>query len=209
MPRTSITPEEIITALQKTARELFLQNGIAATEMKTIAAQSGLSRSTLYRHAFDKNQLAFLVVEQEMRTMLEDCITFEPDSQLTGYEKLRCYCGMQLDIFENSVPVLRLINEFDSIYVGAYPDIAEARSYVVTIQRLLNRTVQLILNGMADGSIQHIANPSLYAATLENTLFGLSLRFFPREAHYAEEQHFAGRQVIEMAVNAILEKYKA
>ena len=115
MPRIDLSNEEIRTLLLNSARELFLQNGIAATEMKAIAEKAGLSRSTLYRYTIDKNQLAFLVVTQEISGLFERCILFAPQTSLSGFEKLRAYCYNQIDTFERDVPTLRLIQEFDTI----------------------------------------------------------------------------------------------
>ena len=81
MPNQRITPEEIRSALVSTAKEKFLSNGIAGTEMKDIAASAGLSRSTLYRYMIDRNQLAFIVssetcVMDSCCASLASCTTF-------------------------------------------------------------------------------------------------------------------------------------
>ena len=209
MPRIDLSNEEVRALLLNSARELFRQNGIAVTEMKAIAEKAGLSRSTLYRYTIDKHQLAFLVVNQEISELFEKCIAFTPQTKLTGYDKLHAYCYNQIDIFEKNVPTLRLLHEFDSIYTGDYPDIDESRDYIATVQRLQNRTLQLVLEGLSDRSINHIDDPVMYAAALEHTLFGLSLRFFPREKHYMEEQHFKARSCISAAVDILLSSVKA
>lgn len=209
MPRTSITEAQIREALLQTAREAFLTDGIAATEMKAIAERSGLSRATVYRHAIDKNRLAFLVVERELRELIGLALPKNDTPEMSGYERLETFCRRMLDVYESHPRVLRLINEFDSIFTGDYPPIPEAQDYVITIQRVHNATVQLVLDGLADHTLTRIPNPELFASMLENTILGLSLRFFPREAHYLEESHQSARANIEEAIRVILAAVRA
>ncbi|MBR4458491.1 MAG: TetR/AcrR family transcriptional regulator [Clostridia bacterium] len=209
MPRTSITETEIREALIAAARELFLENGIRAVEIKTIAEKAGLHRSTLYRHAMDKNQLAFYVVEQEMRELV--ALDLERLNALPsrGYDRLEAFCHLLLDDFESRPNLLRLLNEFDAIYTDDYPDIPEANDYVITMQRLHHSTVQLVLEGLADHSLTNIPDVSAFSNMLNNTILGLSLRFFPREKHYAEEQNASGRKTIEEFIRITLSAVKA
>ena len=209
MARTSITEEEIRDVLLQTAREAFIKEGIRGTEMKTIAERSGLSRSTVYRYAIDKAQLAFLIVEQEMRELVRLALVTGEVTVRSGYEQLEAFCGRMLDVMESHPQVLPLIAEFDTIYTGEYPSIPEAQDFVITMQRLHNSTVLMVLNGLADHTLTNIPDPSVFAAMLENTIFGLSLRLFPREAHYKEEHHNGARPIIEEAIRVILSAVKA
>ena len=66
-----------------------------------------------------------------------------------------------------------------------------------------------VLDGLADHTLTRIPNPELFASMLENTILGLSLRFFPREAHYLEESHQSARANIEEAIRVILAAVRA
>ena len=209
MARTSITEAEIRSILLSTAREVFLESGIRGAEMKQIAARSGLSRSTVYRYATDKSQLAFMVVEQEVRSLVESCIPANGQKRGTGYENLQAYCARLLDTLERRREVLPMIAEFDTIYQGAYPPIPQAKNYVISMQRLHNATVQLVLDGIEDHSLVHIEDPTVFVAMLSNTIFGLALRLFPREPHYLEEHHTSARATIEEFLRLIFLSVKA
>ena len=209
MPRVAITEAEIRRILLETAREAFLENGIRGTEMKVIAERSGLSRSTVYRYATDKNQLAFLIVEQEMKELVRLALSNREDPSESGYVRLLQFSRSLLEAAQNSRQILGLILEFDSIYTGEYPDIPEARDYVVTMQRLHNNTVRIVLDGLSDHSLTNIQDAALFAATLANTIFGLALRLFPRESHYLEEHQSGARPIIEEAIRLILSAVKA
>ena len=209
MPRVAISEAEIREILLKTAREAFLADGIRGTEMKSIAERSGLSRSTVYRYASDKNQLAFLVVEQEMRVLVQEAMLNHTDQARSGYERLEAYCMNLLDVIQSHKHALGLIMEFDSIYTGKYPDIPEARDYTITMQRMHSNTVLLVLDGLMDKSLTNIPDASLFAAMIANTIFGLALRLFPREAHYQEEHHSDARSIIAEAIRTILSAVKA
>lgn len=204
MPRTSITETEIRETLLKTARKAFLQNGIHDTEMKNIAESSGLSRSTVYRHAIDKSQLAFRVVEREIDAMVGDSISFAAQPGSNGHDRLVAFMNRMLDVFEERRNDLHLIAEFDTIYKGDYPDIPEARDYVVCMQRYHSICLLLVLDGLADHSLTNIPNANVFTAMVMNTIFGLALRLYPREAHYIEEHDSGARPMIDEAIRVIL-----
>ena len=126
----------------------------------------------------------------------------------TGWERLKEYCLNLLDLLQARPQVLRLMAEFDAIYAGPYPDIPEAKDYVVSMKRIHNTTAQLVLNGLGDHSIASIDNPDLFASVLENTVFGLAIRYFPREAHFLEEHSHGGREVIACAIDRFMESVK-
>ncbi len=205
MPRTSITEAEIREALLNAATESFLRDGIVGTEMKAIAERAGLSRSTLYRYAISRNQLAFLVAERQMRLISEAALAAPDELPRSGWERAVLFCENLLAVLEARPDVLRLMAEFDGIYAGPYPDIPEARDYVITIQRIHNAMTQVILDGMADHSITHVQDAGLFAAVMENTVFGLATRFVPRAEHYREEQRQDGHTIIAETVRRLLD----
>lgn len=205
MPRRAISPEEIQSAVLTAATSLFLEKGIYQTEMKEIAQKAGVSLSSLYRHASDKNQIAFRVVATLMKELTSPSLSFsERIEGESGIERLRRTLYLMLDGLQQHSDYLSIFNEFDTIYRGAYPDIKEAKEYVLLMQRLANKALQFVLEAIADGSMLHVEDPQLFSATVQNTVFGLALRFFPREEHFKEEHHSPGRLMIEEAIELML-----
>ena len=200
------TPYEIKPALMNAAKRLFLQNGIASTEMKSIAAEAGLSRSTLYRYMIDKNRLAFLVAAEVLQNITEQNITFSADDHLSGYDKLYQFTQHFITMLCSNVELISFLSEFDSIFRGEYPSITEADEYIDTIKRMLHRTAQFLFEGMADGSIRSLDNPLFYTSIMINTLFGLAERMLPRGEHYKQE-HQANPEKVLMTTADILLAY--
>lgn len=205
MPRTSITETEIREALLSAATEAFLRDGIVATEMKSIAERAGLSRSTLYRYGVSRHQMAFLVAEQQLRTISEEALDASADTSEDGWTRTLNFCSNLLRVLESKPRVLRLMAEFDAIYAGPYPDIPEARDYVVTIQRIHSTLTRVVLDGMADHSIVGVRDASLFAATLHNAVFGLAMRFIPRREHYREEHGNDAVSIITETITRLME----
>jgi len=203
MTTTKPTPEEIKLSLLKAAKILFLRNGIAATEMKSIASEAGLSRSTLYRYMIDKNQLAFLIADEVLQDLTNKSIAFTSSEELDGYGKLCQYVEHFARTLCENVSMISFLSEFDSIFRGDYPNIPEADDYVNTINRMLHRSAQFLFEGLADGSIRPLPDPLFYTSILINTLFGLAERMLPRSSHY-EKEHNASAEKVLLATSEIL-----
>ena len=191
------TSEEITAALLDAAKRLFLANGIASTEMKAIAEEAGLSRSTLYRYMIDKNRLAFLIATELLQHITEQNIIFTADSHLSGYEKLHQFTSHFIGMLCQHVEIVSFLSEFDSIFRNEYPDIPEAAEYMAMIKRMLHRTAQFLFEGMADGSIKALDNPLHYTSIFINTLFGLAERMLPRAEHYTQEHNVSSESVLQ------------
>lgn len=201
---TKPTPEAIKTSLIASAKDLFLRDGIAATEMKNIAAAANLSRSTLYRYMIDKNQLAFLIAADVLQELTSASIAVTINDGLGGYEKLCTFTRHFIGVLQGNSHYVSFLSEFDSIFRSDYPDIPEAHAYMQTIQRMLHRTAQFLFEGLADGSIRPIDDPLFYTSLLINTLFGLAERMLPRSEHYLEEHHVSAVKVLNETANILL-----
>lgn len=209
MANTPYTHDEIRQKLLNAAKELFLEHGIAGTEMKMVAQRSGLSRSTLYRYTADKNQLAFMVGATVLNDFTEKSLAIPDQPDATGFEKLQAFCKQMIAILADDSSISRFFSEFDRIYTGDYPDIPEAHEYSATIHRILNRDAQFLFEGMADGSIQPQEQPLRFISILTNTIFGLAERLLPRDEHYLREQQAGGKEILEETVRILLDSVKA
>lgn len=63
--KNAVRSERTRTALLKTARDLFANDGYAATSTPAIVAAAGVTRGALYHHFIDKEDLFRAVVERE------------------------------------------------------------------------------------------------------------------------------------------------
>lgn len=209
MSSIRLSQQEIREKLLTAARHQFIRNGIVNTEMKAIAEEAGLSRSTLYRYVIDRNQLAFMVSSVILTELTESCMEQSVIQGKNGYKKLESFVRSMVDTLTDNVGLVNFLNEFDSIFRSDYPNIEEARNYSVTMNRMLHRSAQFIFEGMADGSIRQIPDPLLFGSSLMNTLFGLSERLLPRDEHYQIEHHYAGRDLILNVIGILLQSIAA
>lgn len=209
MANTPYTHEEIRQMLLDAAKSLFLENGIAGTEMKMVAERAGLSRSTLYRYTTDKNQLAFMVSSAVLVEFTERSLDIPSMAGATGFEKLEEFSRRMIDLLAEDPSITRFFSEFDRIFTGDYPDIPEAKEYITTMNRLLNRDAQFLFEGLADGSILPMERPLRFISVLINTILALSERLLPRDSHYRQEQHISGREIIDETIRILLDSVKA
>ena len=203
------TGEAIRARLLEVAKALFLERGIQATEMRQVASEAGLSRSTLYRYCSDKNQLIFQVCTQVIIEFTEMSYRFDVVPGMTGFDKLCLFSRNMVRVLAEHPAIPKFLNEFDRLFAGDYPDIPEAQQYVTLMNRLMNRHAQFLFEGMADGSIRKLERPLLSISVLLNTCLSLAERLLPRDSHYREEHHAGSMEIIDEALRILLESVRA
>lgn len=209
MAHSTYTRDEIQQRLLNAARELFMENDIAGTEMKMVAEHSGLSRSTLYRYSRDKEQLVFKVSLEVMTEFTDALFRIRIDPGDTGYDKLYKFSVRMIDVLTENPAIIRFMSEFDRLYPGEYPDIPEAKEYSIMMNRLLNRDAQYLFEGMTDGSIRPQEHPLQFISVLVNTVLGLAERMIPRDSIYRREHLSGSRAIMDKAVQILMESIKA
>jgi AcrR family transcriptional regulator len=106
-PRTRMTGKERREQLLEIGRSLFAERGFDATSVEEIAAKAGVSKPVVYEHFGGKEGLYAVVVDREMRTLL-DMVT----SALTGghpRELLEQAAFALLDYVENYSDGFRIL----------------------------------------------------------------------------------------------------
>ena len=83
-------------ALLAAARDLFAEQGYAATGREDIAARAGVTRGALYHHFASKAEVAEAVLSQ-VEAELVDRVVTAARRGATGYEQLRRGCLAYLD----------------------------------------------------------------------------------------------------------------
>lgn len=167
--QTEATRDKIITI----AEALFIENGFADTQMKDIAAATGMSRNTLYRYYQDKYDLGFsiLVVVLTRKIGVYEGIIDKIKARhfsnvLEGLGVLmQAYSDVQYADDD------RFIAEFDGYYAGSRIP-TEFRD---KLTQLLPESVKLSLTdivslGQTEGSIRTDVPASYLAVTLFNVV---------------------------------------
>ena len=172
------------------ARDLFLERGIAATEMKEIAARAQIGRSSLYRYFPSKEDLAFQIAAEILAALQPQNL---PETECTdGRAQLRAVLEQITALLLTHPREVRLLDEFDQLFSGPYPEIEAARRYVEFNRTCFCTPVEdALCHGKADGSLRYDLPDPLACRLLINTLLAAAQRVLPRAAHLREEQGYA------------------
>lgn len=193
-------------AVIEVAEELFLSEGLAATEMKEIAHRSSISRSTLYRMFESRETLAFSVADK----CLHELFGFKPldiyGTDKSGFEILRAYSNDLVETMIEKVRYLKYLSEFDQMFSGDYPDTPEARTYMEFNRQRHDRQMLLdiLRMGVADGSIRGDIDANMLELAIGNTILGVAQRILTREKNYQKEYGY-GREILYNVMELMLE----
>lgn len=174
-----------------TARELFLERGLAGTEMKDIAQRVGIGRSSLYRHFESKESLAFSIAA-EILTGLSEAEEEPLPETANGAEALLLTLERYVERLIGRIEQVRFLDEFDQFFSDAYPAGKAANDYIAFIKGLKHSEMEEALaRGVEDGSLCPVQSTDFTARFLQNTLLGVAQRVLPRMAHYQEEHGYS------------------
>lgn len=177
--------------IMETAQTLFLEKGIAATEMKDIAAKAGIGRSSLYRHFETKEAIAFGTARKiltELTKVLED----RERNTETGAAEVRIILERYTQKMIENPSWIRFLDEFDQFFSDVYPAVKPASDYIVFNNKLSNGALDVALErGLCDGSLRYPDTTGFTARLLLNTILAMGQRVIPRIDHYMQEQGYA------------------
>ena len=182
-----ISDNEII----KVTKQLFFKNGIGNTEMKEIAKNCGIGRSSLYRHYQSKEAIAFVVsmeIIDEMDLVLQDGLR-EPSAN--GFESVSNALNAFVDYCVARIDNIRFLDEFDSIF-SSYPKIKETEAFGLSIRKIMSTALnQYITKGIRDHSFRPVKDPEFTSMLLLNAILAMAQRVLPRQELVKQEQGYA------------------
>lgn len=153
------------------AKEIFIENGYAASSMEAIAKRAGVSKVTVYNHFENKEDLfeRIMVEHCNSLTPIEPLITF--DLQKSPRDILLVFCTRFIDILlrPDSISLMRrIIGEVDR-----FPQLAE--SIWKAGMPLFNAFSNYLEAEMAAGRLiiddKNIATRQLFGMIKENTVY--------------------------------------
>ncbi len=193
-------------AVIEIAEDLFLSQGLAATEMKEIARRASISRSTLYRMFDSRETLAFAVADKCLHELFDPKPLEIYGTGRSGFEILRSYSNNLIETMIQGVRYVKYLSEFDQIFSGDYPDTPEAQKYVRFNRQRHDR--QILLNilrlGVEDGSIRGDIDANMLELAIGNTILGVAQRILAREKNYRQEYGY-GREILYNVMELMLE----
>jgi AcrR family transcriptional regulator len=162
-----IRHEDKLTAILRTAAQLFAVNGYEATSLDMIANQLGMHKATLYHYVDNKESILYQCLVKSFGDL---------DSVMKSMEDRSIPVLHRLRLFVRSLAVAQN-NDFGRclVLVGSRPLDITPSGKIRQFRRRLDATVRaLVTEGIADGSIKS-CQPSLFSALL----FG-ALNWVPR-----------------------------
>jgi AcrR family transcriptional regulator len=138
-------------ALLDAARRVLERHGVARATLERVAAESGLSRVTLYRRGITREVVLAALAERALddyRRALWPALT----GRGTGAERLRRALGALCDAAETNIELLLALGERMGAGVGAARSATHGtarRAFAEPLERLLR-------DGAADGSLRAV-----------------------------------------------------
>jgi len=149
--------EETRLKLLNAFRRSFLERGYAATTMKHVLDQTGLSKGALYHHFGSKEEIIEALFEHESRTTIDQAMS-QADPSASPLEQLRAAC-LEWTRAVRAPDVSKIIFEIGPSALGA----RKAKS--IEDRNSLSRIESLLDEAIHAGELS-AADPKLIAAFL-------------------------------------------
>ncbi|NBD22985.1 TetR/AcrR family transcriptional regulator [Paenibacillus glycinis] len=168
------------------AREIFLEKDMAQITMVDIVAKAGVSRVTLYKYF---NSIHEIVFEIQIKIMNEISRYFEVegDAGKTGADKLGFMINGWLRLYREQPDHLRFIALFDHFYRSSFPSEELRKRYKNSMEDRGEKFKAAIEEGIRDGSLHAVFDPTLLETMIQNTLISMMLRMATR-GHLIQKQ---------------------
>ncbi len=182
--------EETRLLILGTAWKLFMERGFFDTQMKDVAAATGLSRTSLYRYYADKNDLAMALAERIFQELGRDTAWMDErkaaGKPLTGLEAISLYLKRHWlsPAFHDQFVFLA---EFDAYFSGKRIPTDFKESIRTSMRADGDRALEeLFREALRDGSLRSDLDPHLAMATVLNAVRGLQQRLLLRGSALVE-----------------------
>ena len=154
-------------SLPGVAAKVFLSRGIEEATIKEIARQLGVGEATLYRHYKTKAQLAILAAGFLQEEIMASY--FAKDVSGMGFEGLKAFYDVFVQVYENHPEYYRFLDEFD-IFLANSPE-GDKVSYEAGLDRFKDIYLAFYRKGLEDGTVNRIDDvESFYFASTHATL---------------------------------------
>ncbi len=197
-----------------TAMNEFITRGIDNTDMKEIAKIVGISRTTLYRHFPNKDNLASYVTSYTLTYMQNLEINFTDD--MNGYEKLSVCAYAYYDFYKKNPTITQYLAEYDL----RFSDVAAPNTYVenIVFDDVVKTNkdaytdpaeifLEVINEGQKDGSIVNEQPARMICFTMLNAIKGMATSVVLRKDHLQNEQGY-GIEMMDYFVELLLRSLK-
>lgn len=172
------------------AEELFIRNGIDNVSISAIASAARIARKTLYEYFPNKQEIAWALMQtitDERTSNMEQPRVAEGN----GFQQIEFFMHHLVNLLEAHPEHFRFISEFNNLYARE-GDPTRVRQIFGKREDPL---IQMIHQGIADGSICPDVDAELLSAALLNLVSGMNSRFVLLGDQISAEY---GRSVMEL-----------
>lgn len=190
------------------SKDLFLDRGFAQTNMADIAEIAKISRKTLYRYFSSKEEIAMEIELEVFKFFVliqEDYIKSLPGN---GYFKLTSYLEKLDQMVDEHSQLIRFTGMFDYYLVDEYPNTESQKEFLSIMQKVDQPFIEIITEGIKDGSIVSDIEISYLARTISNSVLALAQRIVTRKNHLNEEQNIDSRRILTVQRGLFLKALK-
>ena len=191
------------------AKKSFLEKGIIKTEMKHIAKEVGISRSSLYRHFPNTLYIAFHIVPEmlnELMTIYD--VQFDKNEHVSGYELFAAYMNMFVEKLCNNLDIIRFVKEFDTLYNLSEQEITPPEDYRLWMDNTVGQHITYFKLGIEDGSISSELDEVKVPLTFLFTALSMTEHIMLREENYLRE-HGAAYEFVSNTIELMLRGIKS
>jgi AcrR family transcriptional regulator len=184
--------ENQLERILEAAETLFIREGIDNVSMGAIADAARLARKTLYQYFSNKQEIAFAIM-QNLADERTSNFASPHISEGSGYELVEAFMLQMINLLDIHPEHFRFISEFNILYAREGDPNRVHQIFAKRIEPL----IEMIQQGIADGSIRPDAKPELLSAAMLNLVSGMSSRFA-----------LLGNQVSEEYGHPVMELYR-
>jgi AcrR family transcriptional regulator len=190
------------------ARGLFIQKGIQGTTLGDIAAEIGVSRTTIYQYFSNQTDIAWAILEENFEEFQEDAgNVFQGDK--TGYEQIEAYLSTFLTGLTQYPEQFHFLAQFDVMYASSQ----EVERLLATVKRTMGSAVEpvaeAVRRGIADGSLRSDLDSTLAAAAVVNMAIAMTVRLEAHRQSVTIEYSHTPEQIFTEACQLLLRGMRA
>lgn len=154
------------------AEELFIRDGIDNVSIGAIAEAARIARKTLYEYFPNKQEIAQAIFQK----LIDERLSVFDQLQIpegSGFQRVEFMVLDMVNMLETYPEHIRFMVEFNTLYAREGSPTRVRQTYAIGSDLLL----QMIQQGIADGSIRSDLTPHFLTAAILNLVSGMNNRF--------------------------------
>ena len=159
----------------KAAKKLFFKKGLENTTMDEIAEEAELSKGTLYIYFKSKEVLALYIIN-ESADLLYDTLRKADDTNKRGIERITDITQALTDFFIDNRKEFQFFRYMDTLTASVGPENDILKEWQNGIEELIHVVLDIIVDGIKDGSIRKDMEPDKIAFIYSNMILSFLIR---------------------------------